>query len=345
MDVARPAVQRLDLSSRREDPALHRLLHLAAEPANRAALERLLDECAGLELLGHIEASGALLSLAAWRRRDQHCLQLEYLAVLPKAQHQGLASELVAHLRGTERANIVATTDDDAIDFYRARGFLVCPAPADPRWPQTARYLCTLPHPRLLASHPDCDPGFEYVHGRDQPGAVSLAEPDPGWPKDFEVLAAALRRALGSTALAVEHVGSTSVPGLPAKPLIDVCLLVPDAHREQDYAPALQATGILFWHREPGWYAHRMFKPAPGAGLTEANIHVFSLGSTEYCRMILYRDWLRTHSRDRERYARIKRAAATDINLRTGNTGLVMDYNRLKEPFILGLLEQIVRNS
>jgi GrpB-like predicted nucleotidyltransferase (UPF0157 family) len=106
--------------------------------------------------------------------------------------------------------------------------------------------------------------------------------------------------------LRVEHTGSTSVPGLPAKPIVDIVLAVADSAKEGEYVPALEKAGYQIRIREPGWYEHRMFK-GPG---TDVNLHVFSSDCPEIDRMLAFRDWLRINAIDRELYARCKRVLA-----------------------------------
>ena len=135
---------------------------------------------------------------------------------------------------------------------------------------------------------------------------ITLADYDPGWPALFAREAARIRAALGDRAVQVEHVGSTSVPGLAAKPIIDIVLAVPDSSDEQAYVPALQAAGYVLRAREPGWFEHRMFKGPD----TDVNLHVFTAGAAEIGRMVLFRNRLRDNGADREAYLRVKRDLA-----------------------------------
>jgi GrpB-like predicted nucleotidyltransferase (UPF0157 family) len=137
-------------------------------------------------------------------------------------------------------------------------------------------------------------------------GRVYLADYDPAWPQLYASEAGKIRAALGERALLLEHVGSTSVPGLAAKPLIDILLVVADSADETAYVPALEAQGYALRIREPGWYQHRMLKGAR----PEVNLHIFSPGCVEIRRMLLMRDWLRANEADRERYERTKRDLA-----------------------------------
>lgn len=135
---------------------------------------------------------------------------------------------------------------------------------------------------------------------------IVLAEPDPAWAAAYSREEARIRWALGEVALQVEHVGSTSVPGLPAKPVLDILLVVPDAADEASYVPALEAAGYLLRIREPDWHQHRLFKQPD----VELNLHVFSRGSSEIERMLRFRDRLRAHAEDRALYAKTKRELA-----------------------------------
>ncbi len=134
-------------------------------------------------------------------------------------------------------------------------------------------------------------------------GPIRLAEYNPEWPAWFEREASRIRAALGGGVLMLEHVGSTSVPGLAAKPRIDILLIVEDSGDEAGYVPALEAAGYRLEIREPKWYEHRMFNGPD----TAVNLHVFSRGCTEIERMLMFRDWLRSNRADRELYERTKR--------------------------------------
>jgi GrpB-like predicted nucleotidyltransferase (UPF0157 family) len=134
---------------------------------------------------------------------------------------------------------------------------------------------------------------------RPLPGSVEIHDYDPDWPRLYEREEERIRAVLGDRVIRIEHVGSTSVPGLPAKPLIDVALEVPDSADETAYVPALEATGYSLRIREPDWFEHRLLKGPD----TDVNVHVFSAGCEEVDRMLLFRDWLRGNAADRELYA------------------------------------------
>jgi GrpB-like predicted nucleotidyltransferase (UPF0157 family) len=137
-------------------------------------------------------------------------------------------------------------------------------------------------------------------------GPIQLAEYDPAWPVLFRREAARIRAALEERVLLLEHVGSTSVPGLAAKPRIDILLVVEDSSNEAGYVPSLEAAGYVLQIREPKWHEHRMFKGPD----TDINLHVFSRGCPEIERMLLFRDWLCCNPTDRELYERTKRGLA-----------------------------------
>ena len=137
-------------------------------------------------------------------------------------------------------------------------------------------------------------------------GPIDLAEYDPDWPRLYEREAERIRAALDDRVVQLEHVGSTSVPRLVAKPKIDILLVVADSADEGAYVPALEAAGYVLRIREPDWYEHRVLKGPD----TDVNLHVFSAGAPEIDRMLSFRDHLRTNERDRELYAQTKRELA-----------------------------------
>jgi GrpB-like predicted nucleotidyltransferase (UPF0157 family) len=138
-------------------------------------------------------------------------------------------------------------------------------------------------------------------------GRIEIRDYDPEWPGLFEREAARIRSVLGDRVMRLEHAGSTSVPGLPAKPIIDLVMELPDSSDEPAYLPDMEAAGYLLVIREPEWYQHRVFKGPD----TNINLHVFTAGSAEVERMLRFRDWLRANPADRDLYARAKRELAT----------------------------------
>lgn len=139
-------------------------------------------------------------------------------------------------------------------------------------------------------------------------GQVTLVEYDSAWPAMFQHQAERIRAALGDRAIQVEHMGSTAVPGLLAKPCVDMLLVVEDAGDDAAYIPELEAAGyVLRISEEYDSEAHRVFK-GPDVNI---NLHVWSHGSPEVGRHLDFRDWLRIHPEDRERYADAKRELAS----------------------------------
>src|SRR3954452_15993209 len=135
---------------------------------------------------------------------------------------------------------------------------------------------------------------------------VIVADYDAIWPHWFESAAFRIRGALGERVLQLDHVGSTSVPGLPAKPLIDINLVVADTTDEDAYVPQLEGIGYELRIREPDWFEHRLlrgFEPP-------VNLHVFPRDCAEVDQLLLLRDHLRANDDDRELYARTKRERA-----------------------------------
>jgi GrpB-like predicted nucleotidyltransferase (UPF0157 family) len=146
-----------------------------------------------------------------------------------------------------------------------------------------------------------------YTVGEIQPltAPIALVDYDPEWPVLFAREEARIRIALGDRIIRLEHTGSTSVPGLAAKPIIDMTMIVADVADEPAYVSDLEAAGYVLRIREsePDWYDHRVFKGPD----TNVNLHVFSAGCVELERMVGLRDWLRTHDDDRELYEATKR--------------------------------------
>jgi GrpB-like predicted nucleotidyltransferase (UPF0157 family) len=162
---------------------------------------------------------------------------------------------------------------------------------------------------------------------------ISIVEYDSDWPQLFRREADSIRTALGDSVLQIEHVGSTSVPGLAAKPIIDIVLVVADSADEDAYVPALEVVGYVLRIREPDVDEHRMLKRPDGS----VHLHVFSEGCDEIERMVLFRDWLRRDESDRERYERTKRELA-GRNWKYGQ-----NYADAKTGVVEGILERARR--
>jgi GrpB-like predicted nucleotidyltransferase (UPF0157 family) len=176
--------------------------------------------------------------------------------------------------------------------------------------------------------------------GELKPYAVKVVVEDynPDWPTWYEADRAAITAALGSTVLAVAHTGSTSVPGLPAKPIIDVLLQVPETADEGAYVPQLAAAGYELRVREPEWLEHRLlYRRVEHGAPHNVNVHAFSPrhAAAEITRMLTFRNWLRTHPADRDRYA------AKKLELSRQDWKYVQDYADAKTEIITEILGRI----
>lgn len=169
-------------------------------------------------------------------------------------------------------------------------------------------------------------------------GPISLMEYDPNWPKLFSREAVLIRNALCERALRIEHVGSTSVPSLVAKPIIDIMLAVADSANEQSYVPPLEDLGYVLRIREPEWHEHRMLRRELEQDMM-INLHVFTEGDSEIGRMLAFRDWLRNNPEDRERYAETKRKLATQ------NWRYVQDYADAKSKVVESIIARSHRTA
>jgi GrpB-like predicted nucleotidyltransferase (UPF0157 family) len=140
------------------------------------------------------------------------------------------------------------------------------------------------------------------IGGREK-SAIVIADYDPRWPQRFEAEAVRIRRALGARALRIEHIGSTAVPGLAAKPIIDILVGVDDPDDASDLRPRLERSGYELRVREPG---HLMFRtPA-----RDVHVHVWRDSDPEVKRHLRFRDRLRSSPADRAAYEHLKRNLA-----------------------------------
>lgn len=155
-----------------------------------------------------------------------------------------------------------------------------------------------------LSAESSPGPGPEV--GEPEKVAILIEDYDAEWPRRFEVEKAKIEQALGERALAVEHIGSTSVVGLAAKPIVDMCVVVADSSDEASYVPDLEAAGYRLRVREPDRHEHRMLRTEA----RDVHIHVFTVGSSEIERHLEFRDRLRANDEDRALYAATKRRLA-----------------------------------
>jgi GrpB-like predicted nucleotidyltransferase (UPF0157 family) len=136
---------------------------------------------------------------------------------------------------------------------------------------------------------------------------IEIRDYDANWPKQFETHARIIAHALSNAALTIEHIGSTSVAGLAAKPIVDILVVVQDSANESSYLPQLEAAGYVLRVREPEWHEHRMFRTPE----RDVHVHVYSIGCPEIQRNLIFRDRLRQNVNDRRRYEQTKRELAT----------------------------------
>jgi len=169
---------------------------------------------------------------------------------------------------------------------------------------------------------------------------ITILEPKPEWPQRFEEVKERIQKALGALIVEIAHVGSTSVPGLPAKDIIDVDLTLKDATDEASYVKPLEEAGFRFLLREPQWHQHRFFvEDWPNA--YHVNVHVWGSDSPETARHRIFRDWLLKSPADLELYAKVKREAAEQAAV-AGDS--MMDYTNRKDKTIHEMLQRAFRD-
>jgi GrpB-like predicted nucleotidyltransferase (UPF0157 family) len=187
----------------------------------------------------------------------------------------------------------------------------------------------------LKDSAPDISDVGRVAHRRIK-SKLEVVEPNPAWSAIFQGVKAKIVAALGPAALEIHHAGSTSVPGLPAKDVIDVDLVVADTTDEASYVPQLEAEGFHFLFREPAWHEHRfivLYEPV-------VNLHVFGPNCPEVERHRLFREWLVAHPDDKELYANAKKAA---MAISSANEETIVQYNSRKEGVIKQILGRVFK--
>ena len=232
--------------------------------------------------------------------------------------------EVGRRVAGPVRLAFEVTDADEATQRLRAAGAGLVAGPTSTPWGSVnarldgpdGQQLTVYANDHYLTDRPRLD------------STVHLAEPDPGWSATGGRLVRQVRKALGPVAVVVAHAGSTSVPGLAAKPVIDLVLGVPDPTDETTYVPTLESLGYALRIREPEWREHRLLR------LTDpvANLHVFASGDDEISRMLAFRDHLRRDARDRATYEQTKR----DLAARTWD--YVQDYADAKSDVVAGVM-------
>ncbi|OJJ75759.1 hypothetical protein ASPBRDRAFT_38067 [Aspergillus brasiliensis CBS 101740] len=192
-----------------------------------------------------------------------------------------------------------------------------------------------------IITYYECQPELaERVASRIKEPPITIVEPNPEWPQRYEEAKQRIQNALGPLILDIAHTGSTSVPGLPAKDIIDIDVTLEDATDEASYVRPLEDAGFRFLIREPRWHQHRFFvENWPNA--YHVNVHVWDADSPEVVRHRIFRDWLLKTPADRELYAKVKREAAEQTAI-AGDS--MMDYTDRKEKIILEILERAFRD-
>lgn len=174
-------------------------------------------------------------------------------------------------------------------------------------------------------------PGFTVTEGSQRPRVpLVVADYDPAWPQAYEHWRQRIATELGGTAIRIEHVGSTSVPGLAAKPIVDIQVSIADLGGEERYVPPLQAIGLVLRSRDD---LHRYLRP-PAGQPEEVHVHVCAAGGQWEHDHLLFRDYLRAHPAACPRYAEAKQASARRWN----DDGWA--YTEAKTGVILDILEQ-----
>ena len=151
-------------------------------------------------------------------------------------------------------------------------------------------------------------PGFATTEGSAREGdRIEILHYDPDWPNRYDRWRERIQSTVGAAAVTIEHVGSTSVPGLSAKPIIDIQVAVRDLRDEPAYVPGLEQAGVQLRSRDD---YHRYFRPFPEQP-RDVHVHVCAVGSDWEREHLLFRDYLRAHQPARIAYAAAKRQAAS----------------------------------
>jgi len=169
------------------------------------------------------------------------------------------------------------------------------------------------------------------------PEPVVIVEYDPRWPKMYDAEAALIRRAMGDRLVAIEHVGSTAVPGLAAKPIIDIMAGVRALADAEACIGSLEVEGYDYVPQHEGAMPERRYFDRTGASGRTVHLHVVETTSDFWNRHILFRDHLRAHPETAEEYAALKRRLA-------GIHAAQRDaYTEGKTPFIRSIEERAWR--
>lgn len=175
-------------------------------------------------------------------------------------------------------------------------------------------------------------PGWEEAARISQPDPIVVVPYDSSWPGSFSEWRAKLGRALEPTEVRIEHVGSTAVPGLAAKPVIDIMVAVPDVAAEADYVSRVESCGVMMRSRDEG---HSYFRPPPPEPRV-VQVHVVDLGSDWQRRHLLFRDYLRAHPDAAAAYGGLKTELASvyrddRLAYNAAKTGFILNHMAIAE--------------
>ncbi|KAM0719500.1 hypothetical protein Q7P37_003629 [Cladosporium fusiforme] len=176
--------------------------------------------------------------------------------------------------------------------------------------------------------------GIERIAFRDTEQSVEIVPPNPHWGETFNEIKARILSALGDTAVEVHHYGSTSIPDLPAKDVIDIDLVVPDTTDEATYVAKLESAGFRLLLREPSWHEHRFFASTVPP---TTNLHVWGPDCAEVLRHRVFRERLLRHPEDKARYCEVKELASQQTK---DDGGSLLDYNLRKQYVIREILRK-----
>ncbi len=169
-----------------------------------------------------------------------------------------------------------------------------------------------------------------WVKGKPAQIHIEIVLHNPNWLIQFNEQKSLIQNALSDIALSIEHIGSTAVAGLAAKPIIDIDLIIENPKDESSYIPQLEALGYELIIREPSWYQHRMLKLSNPM----VNLHVFGKNCPEHWRHLLFKQWLTTHPDDLANYATIKQFAKHNVKT-------TQDYNLKKQSLVRAIYQKI----
>jgi putative glutamine amidotransferase len=249
-----------------------------------------------------------------------HTIHPEPGSRLSAVTKSGPLAGLSHHHQGIDRLGeglaVTGRTEDGLIEAIER----VVPDPEDPH---EAWMLGVQWHPEETAEHDPAQQSLfdalvllaKWRGSRAKPGEregrtreYGLAPYDPAWPSRFEEEAARLRAALGAVAVSIDHVGSTAVPGLAAKPIVDIQVSVRSMVPRASYVDPIRALGYR-WDLDPWSDEHEYFS-RDADGTPAFHIHVCPPDSDWERRHLAFRDWLRAHPGDAAAYERLKRELA-----------------------------------